>query len=151
MIMTKDSSVNVTDIHPNLQAFLKEVSDMFDGIVVTSGKDGKHSVLNSRHYFGKALDFGANSSNPVAYANFKKYVLEGRKKWHRPDKFAKYDIEDIIDEGTHIHIELVQTPKELLQDIIKDVKKKPINYAVVGVSIIGIIGYIWYLKRKKVV
>lgn len=112
MIRTKDSSVNVNDIHPILKSFLEDVSNRFDGIVVSSGKDGQHAVINSRHYLGLALDFGANSSNKNAYADFKNYVLEGRKKWHLPNKFAEYQIEDILDEDNHIHVELIPTPKE---------------------------------------
>jgi len=112
VIRTKDSSVNVNDIHPILKTFLEDVSNRFDGIVVSSGKDGQHAVINSRHYLGLALDFGKGSSDATAYENFKQYVLEGRNKWHLPNKFAEYQIEDILDEDNHIHIELIPTPKE---------------------------------------
>lgn len=107
MIRTKSDKTNVTDIHPILRKFLEDMSYMFDGIVVTSGRDGKHSVWNSRHYLGLALDFGANSSNKTAYSNFKNYVFSNKEQLKQ-----KYQIEDIIDEGTHIHVELVPTPKE---------------------------------------
>ncbi len=109
MVRTKDSSINVIDIHPILKSFLEDMSSMFDGIVVTSGKDGKHAVWNSRHYLGLGLDFGANSSNKNAYANFKSYVMN---KENQIALKEKYQIEDIIDEGDHIHVELVPTPKE---------------------------------------
>ena len=112
MIRTKNSSVNITDIHPILKSFLEDVSNRFDGIVVSSGKDSQHAVINSRHYLGLALDFGKNSSDATAYENFKQYVLEGKKNWHLPTKFAEYQIEDILDEDNHIHVELIPTPKE---------------------------------------
>lgn len=131
-------------MHPKMRALLEDLSDRFDGIVVTSGKDSKHSVFNSRHYFGLGLDFGAKSSNKTAYQNLKNYVLEGRNKWHLPNKFAEYEVEDIIDEGTHIHIELVQTPSELIKAIAED-KKTP--YIVAGIILIG--GLIYYKFKKN--
>lgn len=144
MIRTKNSSINVIDLHPKMKAMLEDLSNRFDGIVVTSGKDSKHSVFNSRHYTGKAIDIGAGSSDKTAYKNFKDYVLEGRTKWHLPEKFSEYEVEDIIDEGSHIHIELVQSPSELIQAIAKD-KKTPYIVITLGLLIAGFI----YYKTKK--
>lgn len=105
MIRTKNTTVNIENLHINLKQFLTEMSSKFDGIVVSSGNDATH-IIGSRHYLNKAIDIGANSSNANAYASFKAYVLnnEALKK--------EYDIEDIIDEGNHIHIELPLTVKE---------------------------------------
>lgn len=135
MIRTKNSRINVKDLHPNLRTLLEELSNKFDGIVVTSGKDGVHRLWNSRHYEGKGIDIGANSSNKEAYRKFKEYVLEGRKKWHKPPKFAKYDVEDIVDEGTHTHIELVLNPQELKAEKIRTTSFTVIFIAALGFSL----------------
>ena len=154
MIRTKDSSVNVTDLHPKMKAMLEDLSNRFDGIVVTSGKDAKHSVFNSRHYTGKAIDIGQGSSNKKAYQDLKDYVLEGRTKWHLPNKFAEYEVEDILDENNHIHIELVQTPSEVVKAIVADTKaivtdnKK--TFALIGLIVVSIGAFI-YFKKKKIV
>ena len=87
---------------------------------------------------GLALDFGKNSSNATAYENFKQYVLEGKKNWHLPTKFAEYQIEDILDEDNHIHVELIPTPKE-----------KAIIYGSYTLVIIFALG-LSYLIYKKV-
>lgn len=154
MIRTKDSSINVTDLHPKMKALLDDLSNRFDGIVVTSGKDSKHSVFNSRHYTGKAIDIGQGSSNKKAYQDLKDYVLEGRTKWHLPNKFAEYEVEDIIDENNHIHIELVQTPSELVKAIVADTKaivtdnKK--TFAFIGLLVVSVGAFIYFKKRKIV-
>jgi hypothetical protein len=146
MIRTKDSSVNVTDLHPKMKALVEDLSNRFDGIVVTSGKDSKHSVFNSRHYTGKAIDFGAGSSDKKAYQDLKNYVLEGRTKWHLPSKFAEYEVEDILDENNHIHIELVQTPSEVVKAIVAD---KKVSFALIGLIVVSIGAFIYYKKNIK--
>ena len=77
MIRTKDSSVNVTDLHPKMKAMLEDLSNRFDGIVVTSGRDAIHSVFNSRHYTGKAIDIGQGSSNKKDISRFKELCVRG--------------------------------------------------------------------------
>jgi hypothetical protein len=146
MIRTKDSSVNVTDLNPKMKALLEDLSNKFDGIVVTSGKDGQHSVFNSRHYFGLAIDFGAGSSDKKAYEDLKDYLLEGRTKWHLPDKFSEYEVEDIIDETNHIHIELVQTPSELVKGIVAD---KKLSFALIGLIVVSIGAFIYFKKNVR--
>jgi len=103
---------------------------------------------------GKAIDIGAGSSNKKAYQDFKDYVLEGRTKWHLPNKFAEYEVEDILDEKTHIHIELVQTPSEVVKAIVADTKaivtdnKK--TFAFIGLLVVTIGAFIYYKKNKIV-
>ena len=135
MVKLKDSSVNITNLHPNLVQFLNDMSDKFDGIVVSSGNDSIH-LPNSRHFLNKAIDIGANSSEPNAYAAFKDYVLSGAKSSHLPEKFAYYGIEDILDEYNHIHIELPLTVAEIEH-------QKNVNYVLIvlafGLISLGII------------
>ena len=137
MIKTKSSSVNISNLNQNLLNFIEDMSNMFNGIVITSGNDSIHS-LNSRHYINKAIDVGAFSSEKQAYASFKKYVKENDKLLK-----DKYGIEDIIDEVTHIHIEMPLTDVET-----KEIFKKNVNYSVIGGLLIGITAYIYYLMKK---
>lgn len=91
--------VDLTDISDNLTKFLTDFQSQFPGLKISSGRDGKHKK-GSRHYSGRAVDIGANSSSPQDYQAFKKAVLKN------PTILQQYGIEDIIDEGDHIHIEL---------------------------------------------
>jgi hypothetical protein len=75
------------------------MSSNFPGLKISSGNDSKH-MNGSRHYANKAIDIGANSSDPVAYNNLKKFLASNK------DIKKKYGIEDIIDEGDHLHVEL---------------------------------------------
>ena len=137
MVKTKSNSVNIKDIHPLLKQFLEDMSSMFIGIVVTSGNDSVHMV-GSRHYIGKALDFGANSSEKKAYAAFKSYVLSNKKSLKE-----KYQLEDIIDEGTHIHVEMPLTIDES-----KTIKTK--QYTLIGIGVLVLSGILlYYFKIKK--
>lgn len=113
MIRTKGTYVKIDKLNANLFSFLTDMSNRFDGIVVTSGNDSTHAV-GSRHYIDKAIDIGANSSNKIAYANFKNYVIGNARSVKN-----LYSIEDIIDEGDHIHVEMPLNNAE-----IKTIKKK---------------------------
>jgi len=113
MIRLKSNLVKIDKLNKNLLQFLTDMSIKFDGIVVTSGNDSTHMV-NSRHYINKAIDIGANSSNKIAYANFKNFV-----KANKTVLKVKYSIEDILDEINHIHIEMPASDIE-----IKAIKKK---------------------------
>lgn len=145
MVKLKDSSVNIDNLNSNLMQFLQDMSSKFDGIVVTAGNDGFHK-FGSRHFLDKAIDIGARSSEPTAYADFKKYVLEGKTNWHLPEKFAQYQIEDILDEDNHIHIELPLTLQEA-----ETIKKNNIKYiAIIVVTLGALFGGYKYIKYKKI-
>jgi hypothetical protein len=100
-IATKSSSVNINNLNPNLLNFTNVISQNFPGLVLTSGNDSKH-MKGSKHYGNKAIDIGANSSNKQAYANLKKYLKSNSSIKQQ------FGIEDIIDEGNHIHVELMK-------------------------------------------
>lgn len=123
-------------MHPNLLAFLQDMSAMFDGIVVTSGNDSTH-MIGSRHYINKAIDIGAYSSNKDAYAAFRKYVKENSSALK-----LKYGLEDIIDEGSHIHIELPLTTSELKVE-------KQTKYILIGTIIFLFGGFLIYHFKIK--
>lgn len=97
----KSSSVNIKNLHPDLLNFTNVISQNFPGLVLTSGNDSKH-MKGSKHYGNKAIDIGANSSNKQAYANLKKYLKSNSSIKQQ------FGIEDIIDEGNHIHVELMK-------------------------------------------
>jgi hypothetical protein len=99
-ILIKSNNVKVENLHSNLKTFYSDFNSMFNGLVVTSGNDATHKE-GSRHYSNKAIDIGANSSNKLAYNKFKSYILANADTIK-----AQYGIEDILDEGDHIHIEL---------------------------------------------
>jgi len=135
-MLRKKSSANIQNLNATLLRFANDMSDMFDGIVISSGNDSVH-MIGSRHYIDKAIDIGANSSEASAYSKFKAYVV-GNSALK-----TKYNIEDIIDEKTHIHIEVFQTEAEAKTEAIK-------NYSLVGVGLIlvGVFGYLFYKKVK---
>lgn len=93
--------VNLRSLNPNLMSFTTAMSDNFPGIKISSGNDSKHKK-GSRHYENKAIDIGANSSDPVAYRKLKSFLSAN------PGVRQQYGIEDIIDEGDHLHVELFQ-------------------------------------------
>lgn len=136
-MINKKPNVNIDNLNPLLLKFANDMSDIFNGIVISSGNDSIH-MIGSRHYIDKAIDFGANSSDAKAYAAFKSYVI-GNSALK-----SKYNIEDIIDEKDHIHVELFQTEKE-----IKEERRK--NYSLVGTGLIilGISGYLIYLRMLR--
>lgn len=137
MVKVKNNNVKLDGLHPLLREFIEDMSAMFTGIVVTSGLDGVHMV-GSRHYIGKGLDIGANSSERNAYRNFKAYL-----KANKDAVKAKYQLEDILDEGTHIHVELPLTIEER-----KVAERK--KYTLYGVVLIISAAIIFYkLKIKK--
>lgn len=138
MIQTKNSSVNITNLHPNLKQFLDDMSNKFDGIVVTSGNDSLH-LPNSRHYIDKAIDIGANSSEKNAYSNFKNYVFSNESEVKN-----KYQIEDIIDESNHIHIELPLTLQEQ-----KTIQLKQFGLIAFVLLFAGVSIYLKWLSKNK--
>jgi hypothetical protein len=95
----------VKGVTPLLQGLTNNLYGMFPGLVVTSTTGGKH-MKGSRHYEGKAIDIGANSSDKNAYKTFKSNL---RDPQFVAQLKSQYDIEDILDEGDHMHIELKQT------------------------------------------
>ena len=105
-IKTKSSNVNIKNLHPNLISFANVVSQTFPGVVLTSGNDNRH-MKGSKHYSNKAIDIGANSSNEKSYLQLKKYLKSN------PSIKKQFGIEDIIDEGNHIHIELMKKGGQL--------------------------------------
>lgn len=133
-MISKKNNVNIENLDAGLLQFLSDMSTRFKGIVVSSGNDSVH-MIGSRHYVNKAIDIGANSSDRTAYANFRSYVMDksnGVKE--------KYGIEDIVNEGDHIHIEM---PLNSIEKV-----KRNINYAVIGGILIALAGYIYYIKNK---
>lgn len=138
MIRTKSSSVNIKNLNPRLKQFAEDMSNMFDGIVITSANDSIH-MRGSRHYIDKALDFGAFSSDKKAYADFKKYVKANSKELKK-----KYGLEDILDEVTHIHVEMPLTDIEATTTYKKNVE------TIVGIALVSIgIGIAIYIVRTK--
>lgn len=137
MLRTKSSKVNISKLNPRLLQFAEDMSNKFNGIVITSANDSVHMV-GSRHYINKALDFGAFSSDRKAYADFKKYVLSNKEQLKQ-----QYNLEDIIDETTHIHIEMPLTDVEQVK--IKKTKKN----VVFGIALIGVsLGIVYYIIKK---
>jgi len=140
MVRTKSSSVKIDNLNANLRSFIEDMSNMFDGIVVTSGNDSFH-IKGSRHYINKGVDVGANSSEKNAYANFKAYV-----KTNSNYLKEKYGIEDILDEINHIHIEMPLTDVER-KHVTSERVKLAIGIGLIAISI-GITIYISRLKTK---
>ena len=96
---TKDSSVNVTGMHPEVVGALAKMEVCRSAalsllltypMVVTSGKDGTHKV-GSLHYEGLAVDL-----------RFRDYMDE----WKRYMQNALGSDWDIVIEADHIHCEL---------------------------------------------
>lgn len=94
-------TADISNLNMDLKNFASNMSGTFPGLVISSGNDSKH-MKGSKHYQNKALDFGANSSDPQAYKGFKNYLKAN------PSIKKQYGIEDIIDEGDHMHVELKQ-------------------------------------------
>ena len=115
-ISTK-KGVNTNNLDPNLKSFASAMSDYFPGLKISSGNDSKH-MRGSKHYANKAIDIGANSSDPAAYNRLTKFLAQN------PSIKRQYGIEDIINEGDHLHIELMQQggEYELTADQIMQIK-----------------------------
>ena len=138
-MLRKKSTASIDNLNPKLLEFITDMSNQFDGIVISSGNDSIH-MPGSRHYIDKAIDIGANSSDREQYKAFKAYVL-GNDALK-----ANYNIEDIIDEGDHIHIECFSTDIEQAA-----AKKKQFNYLLLGGTFLaGISLSIYlYIRFKK--
>ena len=137
MLRTKSSKVNIRNLNSRLLQFAEDMSNKFDGIVITSANDSIH-MAGSRHYINKALDFGAFSSDKKAYADFKNYVLSNSEQLKK-----QYNLEDILDEITHIHIEMPLTDIEEVE--VKTTKKN----VVFGIALIGIsLGIVYFIIKK---
>lgn len=117
-VKTKSASVNINNLHPGLSAFTTDISNQFPGVTVSSANDSSQHMKGSKHYENKAIDIGANSSNKVAYDALKKFAM------NNPQLKQQYGIEDIIDEGDHLHVELFQSGGEytLTADQIMQIK-----------------------------
>jgi hypothetical protein len=109
--------VNMDNLHPNLASFASTMSQYFPGLKISSANDSKH-MKGSKHYANKAIDIGANSSDPVAYNRLKNFLGQSASVKRQ------YGIEDIINEGDHLHVELMQTggEYELTADQIMQIK-----------------------------
>jgi len=98
-------NVKIDNLNPRLKEFTSVLFSSFPGLKLSSGHEG-HSgdgvhMKGSKHYSGKAIDIGANSSNRKDYELFKKLISSNKRQL-----MEQFGIEDIIDEGDHIHIEL---------------------------------------------
>ena len=99
-------NVQINNLQPKLKEFTTVLLSSFPGLKLSSGHEG-HSgdgvhMKGSKHYSGKAIDIGANSSNQKEYSLFKKLISVNKRQL-----MEQFGIEDIIDEGDHIHIELI--------------------------------------------
>jgi hypothetical protein len=115
-ISTK-KGVSTENLESNLKSFASSMSDRFPGLKISSANDSKH-MRGSKHYANKAIDIGANSSNPVAYNRLANFLAQN------PGIKKQYGIEDIINEGDHLHIETMQQggEYELTADQIMQIK-----------------------------
>lgn len=103
----KNNNINIKNLDQNLINFSNDLANSFPGLVITSGNDSEH-MKGSKHYDNLAIDIGTNSSDKNDYNNFKE-LLKDKKKVALYK--STYNIEDIIDEGDHIHIELKKKAK----------------------------------------
>lgn len=95
---TKSSKVNIANLDPLLKTLSGK---LLKGLVITSGNDSTH-MKGSKHYKNKAFDIGANSSDKKAYKTFKEML---KNPTYKKNLMASHNIQDIIDEGDHLHIE----------------------------------------------
>lgn len=98
--------VNISNLADNVGGFYDALNNYVGGgLRISSGNDSTH-MKGSKHYSNKSIDIGANSSDNAAYSRLKNIFNNSAAlkqfKQH-------YNIEDIIDEGDHYHIESVQT------------------------------------------
>ena len=98
--------VDISKLHPNAKQFIDVLASNFPGLKISSGHEGSDGdgvhMKHSRHYEGKAIDIGANSSDKKQYAAFKELVGMSAQELK-----SKFGIKSIIDEGDHIHVEWV--------------------------------------------
>ena len=100
------SGVNTDGLNGNLSNFFNAFNaHVGNGLKISSARDGKH-MKGSKHYSGKGLDIGANSSDRQSYMRFKAMLKDPKLLQQAKQEFG---IEDVIDEGDHIHVELMQT------------------------------------------
>jgi len=96
--------VDISKLHEPAKQFINVLASNFPGLKISSGHEGSSGdgihMKNSKHYQGKAIDIGANSSNKKEYNSFKELI-----KLSSQELKSQFGIEDIIDEGDHIHIE----------------------------------------------
>ncbi len=104
--LSTKQGVDVSNLHPSAKQFIGVLSSNFPGLKISSGHEGSSGdgvhMKNSKHYQGKAIDIGANSSNKKEYNSFKELI-----KLSSQELKSQFGIEDIIDEGDHIHIEWI--------------------------------------------
>lgn len=100
------SGANTNGLNGNLSNFFNSFNaHVGDGLKISSALDGKH-MKGSRHESGRAIDIGANSSDRKSYMRFKAMLKDPKLLQQAKQEFG---IEDVIDEGDHIHVELSQT------------------------------------------
>ena len=109
--------VKATNLNPKLMEFVSNMGSRFPGLTLSSANDNQH-MRGSKHYANKAIDIGANSSNPKAYNQLASFLAKN------PTIKSKYGIEDIINEGDHLHVELMRQggEYELTADQIMQIK-----------------------------
>lgn len=99
MIETKDQSVNIWGLEPQMQPVLKEAGALWAELgqtcVVTSARDGRHS-WGSLHYYGYAVDLRTHY--------FADGGAEAAKRLRtRLGRVSPYY--DVVLHSTHIHVE----------------------------------------------
>lgn len=109
--------VKATNLDSNLMAFVSNMGNRFPGLTMSSGNDSQH-MKGSKHYKNKAIDIGANSSNRQSYNQLANFLTKN------PTIKSQYGIEDIINEGDHLHVEMMQRggEYELTADQIMQIK-----------------------------
>lgn len=109
--------VKATNLDSNLMAFVSNMGNRFPGLTMSSGNDSQH-MKGSKHYKNKAIDIGANSSNRQSYNQLANFLAKN------PTIKSQYGIEDIINEGDHLHVEMMQRggEYELTADQIMQIK-----------------------------
>lgn len=109
--------VKAANLDSGLMAFASDMGKRFPGLTLSSGNDSSH-MSGSKHYKNKAIDIGANSSNRQAYAGLAKFLAGN------PSIKKQYGIEDIINEGDHLHVEMMRRggEYELTADQIMQIK-----------------------------
>lgn len=98
--------VNISNLDAGLRAFASDMFSQFPGLKISSGNDSDQHMKGSKHYKNKAIDIGANSSERGAYNRLRQFLGQN------PELKQRYGIEDILDEGDHIHIEMMKTGGE---------------------------------------
>lgn len=96
-MITKDETVNIWGLMPEMQQVLKYAQQFFDKVekefVITSARDGIHSA-GSYHYYGYAVDFRTRDLTPNEVQDL--YL------WMKSKLSIDYDV---VVHSTHMHVE----------------------------------------------